>query len=177
MELLSYSFLREIQKKESDSAKLTALGENFYVEAANFLKKKREEAFSTGSILAIREYENIKKIISTIKEKREEKLVLIALRSEGIPTGLTPEEIELLEGLSHCVGKFRTRISAVLPSEENTLPRARGRTSRVKMLKDVEPYKGLDNNIYGPFKNGEEVELPKEEAEWLLKAGMAESAS
>ncbi|NYZ77453.1 DNA replication complex GINS family protein [Candidatus Micrarchaeota archaeon] len=176
MKPLNYSILREIQKKETDSTRLSSLEEDFYDAASDFLRQKREEAFSNGSMPAIREYENIKKIISTIKERREEKIVLMAIRGEGTPGGLTPDEVELLKELSDSVKRFRGKMSELFSSEENGKAFApRKKSRRVKLLKDVEPYKGLDNGVYGPFKSGEEVELPPEEAEWLLKAKMAET--
>jgi len=45
---------------------------------------------------------------------------------------------------------------------------------RIRMLKHVCAYRGLDGETYGDFKQGETYKLPKEETEWLLKAGLAE---
>ena len=169
---ISYSVLREIQKKEMDSTKIVALSSDFYVKASEFLEKKKNDAFSSGSTLSIREYENIKKIIHSIKERREEKIVLMAIRGEGTQKGLTPEEDELLAELSDSVGKFRKRVTDMFSEEEKPVSK---NVRKVKLLKDVDPYKGLDNNVYGPFRNGEEIELPPAEAEWLLKAKLAEN--
>jgi len=44
---------------------------------------------------------------------------------------------------------------------------------QVLITEYVEAYRGLDGNIYGPYKEGEKVKLPKEEGEWLVMAGMA----
>lgn len=49
-----------------------------------------------------------------------------------------------------------------------------GGARRIRLLQDVTPYKGLDNAVYGPFRKGDECTLPPPEAEWLLKARMAE---
>lgn len=177
MKPLTYSLLREIQKKEIESTKLNVLEEDFYYTASEFLRTKKEEALSSRSMLAIREYENIKKIVNTIKERREEKIILMAIRGEGSAAGITPEEAELLSELSTSVFKFRGKVLKLFPSDENEkIPENIKKPSRVKLLKDIEPYKGIDNNVYGPFRVGEEVSLPKEEAEWLLKAKIAEIA-
>jgi len=172
MKPLDYSLLRDIQKNELESTKLTSLEENFYANASEFLSVRKKEAFASGSTLSIREYENIKKILTTIKERREEKIILMAIRGEGNSGRLTPEEKKLLKELSDAVKKFRESIADSSASEESTLPVPEKK--KVKLLKDVEPYKGLDNNVYGPYKSGDEVELPPAEAEWLLKAKMAE---
>jgi len=170
MKPLDYSLLREIQKNELESTRLTPLDADFYENASGFLSTKKSEAFASGSALSIKEYENIKKILTTIKERREEKIILMAIRGEGTSGGLTPEEKKLLKELSDSVKKFRESVS---DSEEKTLA-VPEKKKKVKLLKDVEPYKGLDNSVYGPFKSGDEVELPSAEAEWLLKAKMAE---
>ncbi len=172
MKPLDYSLLREIQKNETESTRITPLKDDFYAEASEFISKKKEDAFSSGSALSIREYENIKKILTTIKERREEKIILMAIRGEGTSGGLTPEEKHLLKELSDAVKKFRESVSDLVPDNGKAVPKKQSRI--VRLLKDVEPYKGLDNNVYGPFKSGDEVELPSAEAEWLLKAKMAE---
>lgn len=171
MKPLDYSLLRDIQKNELESTKPTPLEENFYANASDFLSTRKKEAFASGSTLSIREYENIKKILTTIKERREEKIILMAIRGDGNSGRLTPEEKKLLKELSDAVRKFRESI-ADSASEESTLPVPEKK--KVKLLKDIEPYKGLDNNVYGPYKSGDEIELPPAEAEWLLKAKMAE---
>ena len=167
--MMSYSSLREIQKREMESAALTKLDENFYEQVAEFLKNKREEALSTKSILVIKEYENIKKVVITIQTKREEKLVLLALRGQVVD-GLTDDERTMLYTISSTVKTYRDTVLEVLSTEASEI----ARTKKIKIVKDVEQYKGLDNNVYGPFKNGEEAALPLQEADWLLKSHLAE---
>ncbi len=174
MKQLDYSVLREIQKKEMESTTLVHFDEDFYIRASEFLKGKKEAAFSSGSTQAIREYENIKRMINAIKERREEKIILMAIRGEESRSGLAPEEEEMLNGLSDCIRKFRDKIGVILAEEKKAMIQKRN-VRRIKFLRNVEPYKGIDNNVYGPFKNGEEIELPADEAEWLLKAKIAES--
>jgi len=117
MKPLDYSLLREIQKNELESTRLTQLDADFYENASGFLNNKKKEAFASGSALSIREYENIKKILTTIKERREEKIILMAIRGEGTSGGLTPEEKKLLKDLSDSVRKFRESVSASESSE------------------------------------------------------------
>jgi len=167
--MISYSYLREIQKKEVESAALTKLDGSFYEQVAEFLKKKKEEALSTNSILSIKEYENIKKVVISIQSKREEKLFLLSLRGQAVD-GLTESERTLFENISTTVQKYRDNVFEVLSKEGHDAPRIK----KIKIVKDVEQYKGLDNNVYGPFKTGEEALLPMQEVEWLLKSHLAE---
>lgn len=166
--MLTYSALREIQKKEMDSAALVKLQDNFYKEVSELIAKKKEEAVISKSILAIKEYENIKKIMMSIQAKREEKIVLMAVRSRIDEEGLTSEEKEMLSEMKGIITKNRASINESWGSEETPSMK------RIKIVKDVEQYKGLDNIVYGPFKSGEQPLLPKEEIDWLLKARMAE---
>ncbi len=167
---LNYSELRDIQKREMDSSAIVNLPEDFYHTVSQLLAKKNAEAMASKSILAIKEYENIKKIILAITAKREEKIVLMAVRGEKEGAGLTGEEREMLKELSSVIKRSRASTEAIWVAEDATA----GNSRKVKMTKDISQYRGLDNAVYGPFKQGEEQSLPKAEAEWLLKAGMAE---
>ena len=169
--MLNYSDLRDIQKREMESSALVALSEDFYQSICRLLADKKSAVQSSKSILAIKEYENIKKILLSIQAKREEKIVLMAVRGETAGGGLTSEEREMLKELSSIVNRSRAAIKGVWDSED-AVPAHDER--RIKMLQDVAQYKGLDNAVYGPFRKGEEQMLPNVEAEWLLKSRMAE---
>ncbi len=168
--MLNYSELREIQKKEMESSAVVSLPEDFYSTVSELISKRGGEALVSKSLLAIKEVENIRKIVRSIQAKREEKIVLMAVRGEREGAGLTAEERELLKELSSIIKKSRESVKSVWESEDSSEHNSR----RIKILKDVSQYRGLDNSLYGPFKEGEEQSLPKAEAEWLLKAGMAE---
>ena len=167
--MLNYSDLRDIQKREMESSAIVVLPEDFYVLISQMLSKKAGEAASSKSLLVIKEYENIKKIILSISAKREEKIVLMAVRGEREGSGLTMEEKEMLKELSSIIKKSRETVKTAWASEE-----AGDDSRRIKIVKDVSAYRGLDNSVYGPFRAGDEQLLPRAEAEWLLKAGMAE---
>ncbi|MDD5171937.1 MAG: hypothetical protein PHF60_02775 [Candidatus ainarchaeum sp.] len=169
--MFSYSDLRDIQKKEMESSAIVKLPEDFYSAISDLLAKKNSEAVAYKSLLAIQEYENIKKIVMAIAAKREEKIVLMAVRGEREGAGLTAEEKEMLKELSAIIKKSRGIVQSVWSSEEP----APSDALRVRITKDVSQYRGLDNSVYGPFRQGEEKLLPNAEAEWLLKAGMAET--
>jgi DNA replication initiation complex subunit (GINS family) len=168
--VLDYSELRDIQKRELDSSAIVNLPDDFYHSVSQLLAKKNSDAISSKSLLAIKEYENIKKIVLSITTKREEKIVLMAVRGEKEGIGLTLEEKEMLKELSSIIKKARTRTQAIWTAEDPTA----GNSRKIRVLKDISQYRGLDNSIYGPFKQGDEHVLPKAEVEWLLKAGMAE---
>lgn len=166
--MLKYSDLRDIQKHEMGSSEVVALPPDFYTMISEILAMKKQEALSKKSIMAIKEYENMRKIVEAIASKREEKIVLMAVRGEVEGAGLTTEERDLLKGLSSIVMKSRENIKNVWDTTETD------DSQKIRLLKDVEQYRGLDDSVYGPFKEGEEQSLPRSEAQWLLKSGLAE---
>ena len=170
--VVDYSGLRDIQKREMESSAVVQLPEDFYQKVSDLLSLKKEKAFSSQSILSIKEYENIKKIVRSIAAKREEKIVLMAVRGEGNPEGLTSEEKEMFKGLSSIIFEAREKVTNVWSNEESGSGSSSER--RIKILKDVAQYRGIDNILYGPFREGEEPSLPEKEVEWLLRSGMAE---
>ena len=168
--MLNYSELRDIQKKEMESSGIVKLSEDFYKSVAQLLSNKKQDAIASKSIMAIKEYENIKKILVSIQSKREEKIVLMAVRGESNDSGLTGEEKSMLRDIKAIVDKSHESIKGVWENDDM----APDNSKRVRLVADVAQYKGLDNVVYGPFKKGDEQVLPLTEADWLLKSRMAE---
>lgn len=164
--MLNYSDLRDIQRREMESSDIVNLPADFFGLISEMLNKKKDEALEKKSLIAIKEYENIRKIVEAIANKREEKIMLIAVRGGFEGNGLTKEERELLKELTSIINKSRDSIKTVWDNESDS--------QKIRMIKDIEKYRGIDDNIYGPFKIGQEENLPKPEAQWLLKSGMAE---
>ncbi len=197
----NYTQLRDIQKREMESSAIVNLPDEFYAAIATILTQKRQAAFESKSLSSIKEYENLRKILLAIQSKREEKIVLMALRGENGVGGLTREEQSMFMDIATIVSKSRIQIrsswdgadasktvSASGISGASGVSAASGVSDasdaetdisfvsiRVRIVKEVAQYKGLDNLVYGPFKGGEECALPKPEAEWLVKAGLAEA--
>ena len=47
--------------------------------------------------------------------------------------------------------------------------------SKIRILMEIYEYLGLDGQKYGPYMKGETVKIPAQEAEWLIKARIAEA--
>jgi DNA replication initiation complex subunit (GINS family) len=173
--MLNYSKLREMQRSEIASSELCAVNEDFYAQLKEFLTEKRKEALGSQNLLVIKECENLRKIAKSIVNKRNEKLVLLALRGKKDTSGMTAEETEFLSHLSKAIEENDAQLSFIF-EEGNGKPAAaeKDNIKRVRLLKNISPYKGLDEKVYGPFKEGEVAELPHDEAQWLLKEKMAE---
>ena len=170
--MLNYAKLREMQRSEISTSELCVVEEDFYSQMRGFLEEKKGEAMDSQNLLVIKEYENLRKIAKAIVNKRNEKLVLLALRGKNETTGMTSEEADFLGHLSRAIEANEAQLAFIF--EEKNGSGKKDNIKRVRLLKDISPYKGLDEKVYGPFKAGEEADLPTEEAQWLLKEKMAE---
>jgi DNA replication initiation complex subunit (GINS family) len=170
--MLNYAKLREMQRSEISTSELCVVEEDFYSQVRSFLEEKKAEAMGSQNLLVIKEYENLRKIAKAIVNKRNEKLVLLALRGKYETTGMTKEEADFLGHLSRAIEANEAQLSFIF--EEKNGSGKKDNIKRLRLLKDISPYKGLDDRVYGPFKSGEKVELPSGEAQWLLKEKMAE---
>jgi DNA replication initiation complex subunit (GINS family) len=187
MEELNYEIIRRIQTKEKGPS-LAELPPNFYELVPSLVAKyKNEQNF--------REYENVLKILRYIYSRRQEKIVTAAmnvLRGIEAPAGMVEKEQQLYERMLGMLKSdeehFKNLISAgdVMPrAEEQTAVQAAVPTiaaevetlkveQRLFVLKDVDEFVGLDGKAYGPFKNGDVVDIPHEEADMLVKMKAAE---
>ncbi|MEW6528356.1 MAG: hypothetical protein AB1391_00560 [Candidatus Micrarchaeota archaeon] len=171
--MLTYSELREIQKKEIESFELVKVEKDFYSQLKLFIESKKACALKNQSFDEMREFENAKKIVRSIITKRREKIsMLFTLQNQEIE-GLANEERLFLAQIRKIASESFEQFDSLFLEPKNEILRR----TRIKIVKTLEAYKGFDNNIYGPYKEGEEIFLPEEEAEWLLKNKMAEHIS
>ncbi len=168
--MLTYSALREIQKKEMESLEPVKVEKDFYSQLRLFIEAKKAAVMKNQSFAEMRELENIRKVAKSIVAKRKEKLLMISALLEQEPEGLADEERLFLTQIRKVSSDSFGIIDSMFDEPKNDIPPR----TKVKIVKTIDAYKGLDNNIYGPFREGEEILLPEEEAEWLLKSKMAE---
>jgi len=170
--MLNYSRLRELQRSEMQNAELAKLEDGFYSELRAFLEAREAEARATQNLLVMKECENVRRIAKAVINKRMEKIVLVSIRGRDEVPGLTQEEREFLARLRDVVGEREAAMIGFMG--EKRCDGNMDNIKRIKFVKDISPYKGLNEKVYGPYKTGEEAELPGEEAQWLLKEKMAE---
>ncbi len=166
--MLNYAKLRELQRKEASSAEISTLEPNFYEEIKKVIEEKKIKAMKGESLLAIKEYENIKKILLDIEEKRIEKIVFMAMRGKQSSEGLSRGENTFLAEISEVIWKNKKKMNSFWTEKKENI-------KRIKILKDITAYKGSDGEIYGPYVGDQLVELPEEEATILLKDNLAEN--
>jgi len=100
MPTISYISLRKIQQAEKNSSTLTKIDKNFYRDVSMFLsdlnKRLIEEDSPKKQILIREELQRIEKVINSIYEQREKKILIAAMTKSR---GGNPNIKNLIDGL------------------------------------------------------------------------------
>ena len=202
---LNYKRLRELAREEKAQPALVALQPEFYEEVSVFLASKFSEMESNRSVMQMREFENAVAITREISTIRQQKILFKAIRNSGVHTGtdqMTKNEHELYDRFCAVLEDARSGLETTLLryDSKKSFPRAKQPESaqapqkgpqeaakaasevgsgssikKVRFLKEVPAYKGPNNETFGPYRPGEEGQLPPSEADWLLRGKLAES--
>ncbi|MFA6489459.1 MAG: hypothetical protein WCT52_02150 [Candidatus Micrarchaeia archaeon] len=201
-EELTYKRLRDLAREEKVQPSLVSLPPDFYTDISAFLSTRFTEMESSRSVMQMREFENAVAIIREISTIRQQKILFKAIRNGGAHTGtdlMTKDEHELYDRFCAVIEDARSGLETLLLQYESKkkTPNQRREESgakaaidaqkgasvvapasslkKVRFLKEVPAYKGPNNETLGPFKPGEEGQLPTSEAEWLTRGKLAES--
>ncbi len=200
---LTYKRLRDLAREEKVQPGLVALPPEFYGEISTFLSSRFSEMESSRSVMQMREFENAVAIIREITAIRQQKILFKAIRDGGAHSGtdsMTKDEHELYDRFCAVIEDSRSGLETLLMQyeskkktpnqrrEEEAAAKAPSSAQKgasvvapasslkkVRFLKEVPAYKGPNNETLGPFKPGEEGQLPQSEADWLLRGKLAES--
>ncbi len=188
---MNYERVRELQRKERNVSNIVELDDTFYSELAGFVKDSTEDQMQTNSADAFRELENVMRLSRDLFDKREQKILLRAMRS--VRTGelddshMTPEEKRLYCDLCSNLNTHRSFFNKVLlgdytennggtcAEEQETLIKERSpNITLARVRKAVPRFVGSDSNEYGPFAAGDVIKLPKKEADFLSQQNLVE---
>lgn len=172
MEVLTFKFLRELQKKERDSAELQKLDETFYSLVAEYLasKERLAKVDATNSFSEQKEMENLMPVIEYILDRREQKIVSAALkasRSDIKMKNMLPQEEELFDKLCIIIKDFRNKIEQSLKEPKRETKDIK--KLQLKLLCEIPAIVAEDGQSYGPFKEGDVYSIPSKTAEILIK--------
>jgi len=183
--MITFQFLRELQKLERESADLQQLDPDFYEILASYLRRKMElAAKDPNPELALRELANVRPVINYIIDRREQKIVAGAVKAARSPgfrlKSMLPAEEELFEKLAIILSDSRKKVEAVLTGLAANAGGANAQSAQtqpkktsLKFLSDVPAFVSEDLQSYGPFSTGQSAEVPKSVGEILVKAGKA----
>ncbi len=163
-------------------------------------------SFSVGEKEKIRiQLKNVRKILKELYEIREKKVLGLALNKVrtgtelidtssflGVEEDLFNDAVGLLtkykeEVLLKVINgeapkgftEDKEQLRANQPQQsvaEKKMDSGQDKPGKVRFLADTPKFVGFDKEIYGPFKKGEEAELPGSVASLLLKKGRVEEA-
>lgn len=201
--IITYETLYEIFHREKNRPELQRLDATFFSDALNYLNEKKrilESQSKQESLFAQTEagktkkqLENIHKILRDIYEKRERKIIEMALFASRVSeenidlSNMLPEEIEIFKSFTKILNRYRSGILINLLSfkkpetngfklEEETKEIntgfkviAKRGYKRVKIINPISSFVGTDLKVYGPYNGSEIVELPEDVVELLLK--------
>lgn len=176
-----YGRLYEAWEREVKNQELQRLPPDFYVMVADYLRKLREEERmldkkTVKAGLLRRELTNVKHMVNEIILARYRKMIKLLARGEKIPQDvLTTEEANIYGGAMPFADTVQNFIKSVL---HGFLPRTEGEIARkrvvLRFLADVPAIIGADLKAYGPFEAEDVASLPVENANVLVKQGLAE---
>ena len=202
--ILTFKFLRELQKKERASRELEKLDNDFYSQVSGYMEKKMGLDLKNNKDFAERrDLEHTKIIIGDILNRRERKVINLAVlnvRGTIIPKNILPEEKELFDKIKSAVTKYRSNLEFVFyeneekketagenikedniekkkekgeedkKTEKNKLGETDSSKSvtKIKILGAVPEFVADDGESYGPFEEGEIVDIPQSAAAILI---------
>lgn len=178
-----YEELYKAWKLEKENSELQPLSKTFYTESTRYIKNLREELRTSDektlrSLLVMKEFNNVKWLITDLLRLRYQKILENVSRGEPLPTDAFTAEEEPICGIATSVREtFDQLLKEML---EGRAPRVRKVEAEkkpkkilVRFLQAIPAIVGLDMKAYGPFKAEDIASLPAENAEILIKQGIA----
>ncbi len=208
---VTYETLYELMRREKNRDELQKLDESFYLDLLDYLKEKRSlledvkhktDIFSTGQKEKIEvQMKNIRKLVKDLFEKRESKIINMAVNkcrtgSEIIDTSNLLREEKLFyqvlidhfllyrEGLLQNILTFNPPVSLTekkIETELNQKYKEKQKTENevpekrlVRFIRQVEKFFGEELETYGPFEEDDTAYLPTALADILINKEKAE---
>lgn len=167
-EPITFEFIRKIQREEMNQPKLSKIPEDFYQKAKNYLEQKRNIAEKKKDKLTSLEVKNVERLLEDIFNRRETKMLnhaIITARTSVTPQNLIENEKEFFESSVNMLTTRRERVLSLLFKKT----KLKQDYKKIKFNEDVEEFVGVDLKKYGPFKKGDEAEIPNDNANLLIK--------
>ena len=204
---ITYETLFDILRLEKNTGELQQLSESFYDDIVSYLEgkkqilKKEESVFSEAEKeKTITQVKSTKKLLKELYEKRENKIIDLALNKSKTGSdiidlsSLLPQERRLFDRLVKIFSENRESILTNLingkqPTLKETLEDTskegigeiekkegldKEETKTVRFIHPVPKFLGRKLEAYGPFEADEITSLPKDIADILIRKGRAE---
>ena len=198
--IITYDALYEFLRKEKHNPELQKIDKNFFFDVIRYLKDKQAllDSQKTKSTIFTLEVEkaqtqlnNVRKILKELYERRENKIIQIALFASRLQekqdtSAMLPEELNLYKSLADTMSNHRSgilyRVMAAAPPE---LPinepkdikidkRSSDEACLIRFVHAVPQFIGEDMNKYGPFEEEDIANLPLKVAKLFVTKSRAE---
>lgn len=196
----TFSDLRKIQKTEKRQEELSELDDNFLIKASRYLDRKKD-----GDQREYKNARRVLDKIIGLRQDKIVKNAKISVKTDvkASKLNLLPREQEFYRDIKEKFEQYSQNIDDVIEqkSEDIAVPETEemeeqdidieeeseqqvedgGSTEegyeKVQIVSQVPEFMGTDLESYGPFDEGEEAEIPEENAEILVNRGSAERKS
>lgn len=201
--IITYETLYEIMRREKFRPELQKLNREFFEDFIKYVQEKKSILESQQKKKSIftssetqktqKQIENIKKIIKELYEKRENKIIQLAMfasRNNDNPVfhEMLEEEREFFQELLGIINNYRRGVLQSLVEgkkpeiKEKEKPKEiktekKDSIKMVRFLQSIPKFVGTDLNIYGPFEEEEVAAVPVEVADLLTKKRKTEIIS
>jgi DNA replication initiation complex subunit (GINS family) len=200
--MLTFETLFEILRKEKFNQELQKLDEDFFEDIIQYIEEKTavlnteqksDSIFSTDARKTQLQLENAKRIIKELYEKRESKIINLAImssRAEIKESGanMLREERKIFRESTELLNNYRADIlynllkgekvslkkKKITPKDIKTKLNQKSEGKLIRFLHSVPKFVADDLNIYGPFENEDMGNIPKKTADLLIKRNRAE---
>jgi DNA replication factor GINS len=189
-----YNELYAAWQREIDDPTLGALSKDFYVKIAEYLRhfKEGEKIIDKKSVkMNLLEHEamNVERMLKELLEARYRKIIKTLTKSQkSLSELLTAEEAimcetfadftkvyqnfanDLMQGeIKQIAESDKAPIKVVVKTETTPIPKR----STIRFLKSIPAIMGADMKSYGPFAAEDVASLPPQNAQILVKQGLA----
>jgi DNA replication initiation complex subunit (GINS family) len=187
---VTYETLFELLRLEKNRDELQTLSPTFLSDVARYIREKQETIDTSGEkhsmFMSDRDktlLENAKRLLKELYERREKKIIFMAMNKSRTgsnimdTSSLLLEERELFEHIVTVLDNKRrdvlmqllngNQVTGQEPAEESK------DTRLVKFTQAVPKFVGKELEIYGPFNEEDLANLPSEIADVLIRKGRA----
>ncbi|MFW6450271.1 MAG: hypothetical protein ACOCZ6_04395 [Nanoarchaeota archaeon] len=193
---INYETVYELLRREKSREEMQKLPENFVEELAKYVqwlgtevnKKKRDiDSFSSDEIRREEQkYYNMRRVISELYEKRERKIINMAITKSRTNAkladvaNLLDTEKELFNSLVETLNLYRKKSMEEMLGKKKKEQEGKTQENNpqgkrmVRFLSAVPKFYDKEMNVLGPFEPDEIASLPPEITDILIKKGRAE---
>jgi len=186
---ITYETLFELSRRERNRDEIQELTSSFQADVAQYLDAKEKLiSESTDSQKSQKQLDNARKILKELYEKREKKILLMALYRSRTGSDIMKTD-NLLDGekclyneIKNVCDRYRIQMNQAEvkcgPESTEAQPSAAkpiSANSTVRFTAPVPRFVGRELETYGPYDAEDVVSIPSDIAEVLIKKGRAEA--